>query len=581
MTDRHARSLLLGCFAVAAVIFVLQISPESHDGRRGPMVSGDGRYYYLVLRSAVLDHDLDFTNDYSLYGNWYFFGRTQAGRPANVFGVGPAVAWFPFFAMGHLTSVALHAVGAQVRTDGMGRIDQAFTLAGSFVYVALAVWLAYRLARRFFPPWPSLLGAVGAWLGGPLLWYQIWECSYAHAMEAAAAAALVLAWATWCEALTPSRWILIGALAGALVLMRPQQIVFVSLPAIDWLWTAWVRKRGEILGPLLGITTAALVFAPQMLMWHAVYGRWLVVPQGTGFMRFSDSLWQETLFSSRNGLFTWAPLWAAGVVGLVVLARRSRRQPPLWLAIFVGTAWTNGAAWDWWGGGAYGGRRFAALLPLITVGIAALAAATAARTRVVRLAAGLMFTGVLFLQLAFLNLYRSKAIPWDVPLPAARTWGQLLGAGGRAFLRRFGNPLSWPASLPFAFRYRVSPVRYEELVGPYLLDERVPTTNPRRMGRRKEVLSLANSRYLVAPGRMLIPLNRTGRLGLRITGSGSGEVRWNGKTLHTGTLPVLTEIAAADVRRGLNQLEVRGAAEKVELQESSDWPPSWSTKDAP
>ncbi len=35
--------------------------------RYGRLIVGDGIYYYVYLRSAVLDGDLDFTNDYTVY----------------------------------------------------------------------------------------------------------------------------------------------------------------------------------------------------------------------------------------------------------------------------------------------------------------------------------------------------------------------------------------------------------------------------------------------------------------------------------------------------------------------------------
>lgn len=570
VTDLGAKRILLLLMCAAAVVFATQVSPESHDGRRGPMVDGDGRYYYLVLRSVALDRDVDFTNDYARYGNWYFLGKTKTGRPANVFGIGPAVAWLPFFAIGH----------AIARDDGMSRIEQAVTLSGSFLYGCLAVWLCYRLARRWFSPAPSLLAVIAAWVGGPLLWYQIWEASYAHTLEACAASALLLAWVSWRKKLTWRRWAGIGALVGVLALMRPQAIVFALLPAFDWGLGPPVRRRPGF-GPLLATVVAGLVFVPQMLMWHGVYGRALIVPQGTGFLRFTESMWSETLFSSRNGLFAWAPLWGAGAVGVIAFIRRSRRLGLLMLAIFGATAFVNGAAWDWWAGGAYGGRRYSALLPVITVGLGHVASAISARGRSARTLAAGGLGAVLALQLAFLVAYERRDITWDAAQPAAGTWGRFLGPPGRAILRWTGNPMSWPASLPFALRWHVAPARYETLVGPYALDERVPTTNPRRIGRRTEALSMVHSPFLIGPGRLLVPLNRTGRLTLRLEGKGEGALRWNGRAVAAGGLPLEGELDESEILRGLNDVHVDGPATTLVLIEGADWPPTWATTGAP
>src|SRR4029078_9529584 len=122
-----------------------------------------------------------------------------------------------------------------------------------------------------------------------------------------------------------------------------------------------------------GAAAAAIVFLPPLLAWKALYGAWYVVPQGPGFLRWDDPAWSETLFSSRNGLFPWAPLYAPMAIGVLVLARDG---PPLPLALLLGLfgqALANGAAWDWWAGGSFGGRRFDSAYIVFAVGGAVLA----------------------------------------------------------------------------------------------------------------------------------------------------------------------------------------------------------------
>src|SRR5579872_2637471 len=72
-----------------------------------PWVRGDGVGYYSYVRSVLIDHDLNFENDY-LAGNESFVkSRTDAaghllpemytktGRVENHFSVGPAILWAP------------------------------------------------------------------------------------------------------------------------------------------------------------------------------------------------------------------------------------------------------------------------------------------------------------------------------------------------------------------------------------------------------------------------------------------------------------------------------------------------------
>jgi hypothetical protein len=69
--------------------------------------TADADYYHVYLPSLVLDGDLDFANQYELTGNHYGFGRTDIGRPANVFGIGPAVFELPGFLVGHAVASAM------------------------------------------------------------------------------------------------------------------------------------------------------------------------------------------------------------------------------------------------------------------------------------------------------------------------------------------------------------------------------------------------------------------------------------------------------------------------------------------
>lgn len=81
---------------------------------------------------------------------------------------------------------------------------------------------------------------------------------------------------------------------------------------------------------------------------------------------------------------------------------------------------------------------------------------------------------------------------------------------------------------------------------------------------------------------MLVPLNRTGRLGVRVEGAGEGALSWNGRRVAAGGLPVQATIAAGEIRRGINEARIDGATvAKLVLDETSDWPPAWSTVGAP
>jgi hypothetical protein len=122
---------------------------------------------------------------------------------------------------------------------------------------------------------------------------------------------------------------------------------------------------------------ALIVFFPQMIGWHSVYGSWLVVPQGREFFDFAPRRLPWSLFSLHSGMLLWHPILLAGLVGLVLLGRRRDELGRLtrWalaaatLAVVVDGAFINEP--EWYAGGLFGRRRLTCLLPLFGLGMAA------------------------------------------------------------------------------------------------------------------------------------------------------------------------------------------------------------------
>ena len=92
-------------------------------------------------------------------------------------------------------------------------------------------------------------------------------------------------------------------------MMRWQNSLVLALPCIDVLRIArrdlpWAAKASALLaaGSLLG-------FLPQMLAWHAIYGQWLARSPIGPVMSWWNPQLLDVLWSSRNGLFAWSPIF--------------------------------------------------------------------------------------------------------------------------------------------------------------------------------------------------------------------------------------------------------------------------------
>ena len=107
--------------------------------------------------------------------------------------------------------------------------------------------------------------------------------------------------------MTICRWQ--GALYGLLIL--PLAVQGLSNKSIRPVWL------------LAAAGAALLVFSPQFIAWKILFGRWITIPQGQGFLEPSSANLLIPLFSANHGFFNWTPVMFLGFVGLFLGLRRS------------------------------------------------------------------------------------------------------------------------------------------------------------------------------------------------------------------------------------------------------------------
>jgi hypothetical protein len=104
----------------------------------------------------------------------------------------------------------------------------------------------------------------------------------------------------------------------------------------------------------------------------AIYGQFVIMPQGAGFMRWTTPAVFSVLFSLNHGLLMWTPAVAVAVAGLWVLCRRDALAGWSAVTVIAITAYVNASVSDWWAGEAFGARRFAGNTVFFALGLAAL-----------------------------------------------------------------------------------------------------------------------------------------------------------------------------------------------------------------
>jgi hypothetical protein len=360
-----------------------------------PWVRGDGVGYYAYLRSALIDHNLQFENDYLAANESFVIARvdaqghllpsmfTKTGHVENHFSVGPAILWAPVMITVHGAVLLARHLGAHVMADGYSRsylIAMAFTTA---VYGFLALFLAFRIARKYFDdPWP-FLATVGIWMASSLPIYMYFNPSWSHALSAFTVALFLWYWDRTRLQRTAGQWAILGLAAGLMGNVYYPNAILLIFPTIEVVHLMRqkprdsdrpaipIHKLAQSYGVFLVVFFASLL--PTFVTREIIYGG----PFETGYPAISTWNWAspvllKVLFSPDHGMFSWTPILIFAVVGLALLFKRDRLLGGGAILTFLAYYYFIASYPDWDGISSFGNRFFVSLTPIFIIGLAAL-----------------------------------------------------------------------------------------------------------------------------------------------------------------------------------------------------------------
>ncbi|MAQ17553.1 MAG: hypothetical protein CMN30_22495 [Sandaracinus sp.] len=455
-------------------------------------LQGDGFYTYLWARSLAYDFDLDLTNDYALCGDPWGMATPEAEGlgPRNQWNPGPAVVWTPMIWLGR----AVHSLDGETRYGlGCDGPISEFALFGTAIMAFLAVWLTFRMARRHFGEGPALLAAVAVAFCTPLTYYGTWLASYGHAPAAFGAALFLERWDATRRGERVGRWALLGALLGFAMLMRPQSAIVVVAPLWEWLSAAgraWPRAKDlarHVGRGVVFVVCIVVVFYPQLHAWRIAYGTFFAMPQGPHYMRWGEPSLDGVFFATTNGLLVWTPLLYLALGGFVpaLRERRHRAVAAVFLVSLALTTYVNASVWDYWGSMGFSNRRFTSMAPIFGFGFAAAFAALHRRAlaeprRFIAGVAGVAVGAFTLWNFAAMSGVASGRLASWREQSSAEVWQGTFREASKGVWEAVGNPMSWPASLPFALRWRVHPRHYDAMRGMSLFYAEYQDRAPRR-----------------------------------------------------------------------------------------------------
>ena len=397
-------------------------------------IRSDGAGYYVYLPAIVVfgDPTLQSVAQDCCGGRPPAHGISrwpETGRWLNQYPIGVAMLAAPGYVVAHALTL-----WSGMPADGFSFLYEHTSGLCGVAAFGIGLALVRRiLAQSYAPPIvAATLLLVG--LGTNLIHYAAWDPFYSHVYSFALITGLLFVCPLWFEAPSIRRSLLLGAIAGFIVLVRhPNALFLVLVPLFGIERPGDLAMRVRVLagrGGHMAIAAGAalVVLAPQLLLYRTTTGHWLVSAYRDQWFDFAHPNLYGVLFSVTKGVFFWSPVLLLAAAGLFLMrgaagAWRFAAVVALSAHAYVAASW-----WDWQFGSSYGHRAFTDAIGIMALPMAA-AVERVARRRGAAAFAGVALTAAVALSLAQMVQVWIGVMPMDDV-----TWEQY-----RRLFLRFGR----------------------------------------------------------------------------------------------------------------------------------------------
>jgi hypothetical protein len=280
----------------------------------------------------------------------------------------------------------LDRFGAHIAADGYSRpyvLAMGLTTA---LYGFLSLFLAFRMARKYFDQQWAFLATIGIWLASSLPVYMYFNPSWSHAFSAFSVSLFLWYWDHTKFQRTLAQWAALGAFAGLMGNVYYPNVIVLIFPILELIHMVRAAERdpGQTPMPIRKLTLCSAVFGtvflvsllPTFVTRQIIYGS----PFKTGYpgiwtWNWTSPVFLRVLFSADHGLLSWTPVLFFAIVGLFFLAKRNSLVGAGAILTFLVYYYFIASYPDWDGISSFGNRFFISLTPVFILGLTALLSA--------------------------------------------------------------------------------------------------------------------------------------------------------------------------------------------------------------
>lgn len=373
------------------VIFLVSVSIFLvHYVISGQAVYGDGIGYYAHVRSWVIDHDLDTTNEYKhVYSpqnnntdrpesakRVQIVREKPDGKAENFYGPGVAILLLPFYLLADLIVIIASGLGLNLYRNGYSDIYQIISGIGAIIYVVIALVFLEKLIFGFIKNQAmSKLTVVTIFFATQLLYYGSFDVLNSHF------ASFFLSVMFFYLLLRPNeslkKTFLLGILAGLATTTRLQDGVMVLV------WIAYILSLNKpfsegikLVGKNIWMFALGFILSvfPLIIHWSYVFGGVFEHTYIRLLMRDADRPIDlfGSLFHPMNGLFTQTPILLVSIVYFLYFVRKKKAQKYWLLFLFFFIQFVIVTLQGGWTAASFGARMYISSLVFFSILLAEL-----------------------------------------------------------------------------------------------------------------------------------------------------------------------------------------------------------------
>jgi hypothetical protein len=150
-------------------------------------------------------------------------------------------------------------------------------------------------------------------------------------------------------------------------------LLFPLLESLARLWKSSTAVRPEpfsrsVLNNVIFAGTALVAFLPTFIIKKIIYGSYLNFGY-SGLWHWNSPALLKVCFSSEHGLFSWTPIVALAVAGMILLRQHDQILGLYSIGCFAAYLYVIGCYQDWHGLASFGNRFFVSLIVLFVLGL--------------------------------------------------------------------------------------------------------------------------------------------------------------------------------------------------------------------